>query len=268
MAASHSNNVAEGYRQASLSAQKLDGLSLIHEDVCPQRGDVILDLGCGTGELSAYLAELVGPEGTVIGVDPDKERIQLARQTHGQIRNLSFVEGRASNLPEVSGSMPYDVIFSNYALHWIPDKRLFFKNVFTCLKEGGRIALHYNDDLYPFESNAFMILNPENCERISQMFHCEPKPDIDRYCSSAGFHIIKSYDSRAELAFESAESLLKWLWSSTHGVFDLSLVTEERLQRYLALYNGKDGTPCLDFHGIKEESTVFRLVAVKPLNKQ
>ena len=37
-------------------------------------GDVILDLGCGTGELSAYLAEPVGPEGKVIGVDPDKER--------------------------------------------------------------------------------------------------------------------------------------------------------------------------------------------------
>ena len=53
----------------------MDGEDFIQTDVCPKAGDVILDLGCGTGELSAYLAELVGPRGKVIGVDPDKERV-------------------------------------------------------------------------------------------------------------------------------------------------------------------------------------------------
>ena len=57
---------AEGYQQASLLQQKVDGEDFIQKDVCPKAGDVILDLGCGTGELSAYLAELVGSE--VIGV--------------------------------------------------------------------------------------------------------------------------------------------------------------------------------------------------------
>ena len=46
---------AEGYQQASLSEQKVDGEDFIQTDVCPKAGDVILDLGCGTGELSAYL---------------------------------------------------------------------------------------------------------------------------------------------------------------------------------------------------------------------
>ena len=55
-------SAAEGYQQASLSEQKVDGEDFIQTDVCPKVGDVILDLGCGTGELSAYLAELVGPE--------------------------------------------------------------------------------------------------------------------------------------------------------------------------------------------------------------
>ena len=77
----------------------MDGEDFIQTDVCPKAGDVILDLGCGTGELSAYLAELVGPEGKVIGVDPDKERIQLAKESHSQIENLSFVEGSAINFP-------------------------------------------------------------------------------------------------------------------------------------------------------------------------
>ena len=116
MANLSSNNTAEGYKQTSLSVQKVHGEEFIQTDVCPQIGDTILDLGCGTGELSAYLAELVAPEGKVIGVDPDKERIQLARQSHCQIRNLSFEKGSAANFPGI-GSESYDIIFSNYALH-------------------------------------------------------------------------------------------------------------------------------------------------------
>ena len=88
-----SRNAAEGYKESSQSVQKVEGEIFIQADVIPQAGDAILDLGCGTGELSAYLAELVGPEGKVVGVDPDKERILLAQQSHGEIKNLSLVEG-------------------------------------------------------------------------------------------------------------------------------------------------------------------------------
>ena len=125
---SSSNSVAEGYKQASFSVQKVHGEEFIQTGVCPQAGDVILDLGCGTGELSTYLAELVGSEGKVIGVDTDKERIQLARKSHSGIKNLSLEEGSATNFPGI-GSKSYDIIFSNYALHWIPNKQQAFKNV-------------------------------------------------------------------------------------------------------------------------------------------
>ena len=91
-------SAAEGYQQNSLSEQKVDGEDFIQTDVCPKVGDVILDLGCGTGELSSYLAELVGPEGKVIGVDPDKERIQLAKET--QSNRKSFIRrGKCYKLP-------------------------------------------------------------------------------------------------------------------------------------------------------------------------
>ena len=51
----------------------MEGKKFIETEVCPQAGDTILDLRCGTGELSAYLTELVGPEGNVVAVDPNKE---------------------------------------------------------------------------------------------------------------------------------------------------------------------------------------------------
>ena len=81
-------NAAEGYQQTSFSEQTLDGEDFIRTDVCPKAGDVILDAGCGIGELSAFLAELIGPEGKLIGVYPDKERIQLAEETQSNRESL------------------------------------------------------------------------------------------------------------------------------------------------------------------------------------
>jgi len=174
MANSFSYNATLGYRQSSVSIQKVDGKMFIESDVCPQAGDAILDLGCGTGELSAYLAELVGPQGKVVGVDPDKERLLLAKQCYGEVKNLSFVEGSASNFPGI-GWESYDIIFSNHVIHWIPDKREVFKNMFGSLKSGGKIAIQYGDHLYSFEISAYKILNPENAERIFDMCHYELK---------------------------------------------------------------------------------------------
>lgn len=257
------SSTTEGYKQASIPVQKVLGQEFIECDVCPQPGDAILDLGCGTGELSAYLAELVGPEGKVIGIDPDGERIRAAIQSHGKIKNLSFVDGSASDISEIFPES-FDIIFSNYVLHWIADKQEALNNMFASLKLGGKIAIQYISHLPPFEINAYRELNPENCDRICSMYQCESREKIEQYCISAGFEICKSFQGKLpRLVFENIKSLLEWHWSTTHGLFDPSLVTEERLQRYLAPYTDNNGVCCLDF-GIKaEEEPHCRLVCYK-----
>lgn len=46
--------------------------------MCVGVGDVILDVGCGTGLLALHVSETVGPSGRVIGIDPSQPRIKLA----------------------------------------------------------------------------------------------------------------------------------------------------------------------------------------------
>ena len=269
MADSNSKSIAaEGYIQASISMQKVDGETFIQTNVFPKDGDIILDLGCGTGELSSYLAELVGAEGKVTGVDPDKERIQLARQSHKQVKNLSFLEGGSLTFPQI-GLEPCDIIFSNYALHFMKNKQQVFNNLFTSLKAGGKIAFQYISHLPPFKRNAYVLLNPENADRILGMYQCEGKTKIEQYCLSAGFEITRSVQIECvELVFEYVEELLKWHWSTTHGVFDQSFVTEERLQKYLAPYTDDNGKPYIDFRGMKHKMLVCQLVATKKASER
>ena len=240
--------------------QTSNGEKFINEDVLPQAGDVILDLGCGTGELSALLAKLVGLKGKVFGVDPDRERILLAQKSHFEIPNLSFLEGSDSNFPGM-GFPVYDIIFSHLVLQWIPDKERVFSNLYNALKKGGKLTLQYGQNLSQIVSNSFKILNPENEERLSQMILFEPRSVIEKYCESAGFVILKSYECKLQYDIENMEVLLKWLWSTTHGAFDPSLVTEERSQKFQALYSSKNGRPCLDLQ--REDLFVNRLIAVK-----
>ena len=234
------------------------GKMFIQTDVLPQPKDTILDLGCGTGELSAYIAELVGPEGYVVGVDPDSNRVRVAQETHRGVKNLSFVKGNSDNF-EGMGSEKYDIIILNQVFHWIPNKEHAFRNIFSSLKAGGKIAIQYVDHLYSFMSIAYEEMTPPEIEqRLKNMRHYVAKLDVNFMCQKAGFDVLKSYHCNGkEIAFENIDGLLKWLWSTSHGAFDLHAVTQERIQRFIS----KVGNPPFDFSA---ENINTRLIAVKP----
>ena len=69
-------NQAEHYEKHS-SSYREGGHKIILDLLAPKKGTKILDLGCGTGYFSKFLADLVGPDGQVVGVDPDWERIKV-----------------------------------------------------------------------------------------------------------------------------------------------------------------------------------------------
>ena len=109
--------------------------SRLTDILVPQKGSKVLDLGCGTGNQSLVLSKHVGPYGQVIAIDPDVERLEIARMKHGA-PNLTYYEGSAYEIPGTD----YDYVFSNYVLHWIKDKDLVFKQVSKALKKGGEFA--------------------------------------------------------------------------------------------------------------------------------
>ena len=129
-------SAAEKYDKGTASYQGKDGLCLIQK-ISPGKGIRVLDLGCGTGYLSSVLAERVGPEGNVTGVDPDIKRILFARKKYGTVNHLNFLEGSCENFPVG----PYDLVFCNHVLHWVENIEMAFENVHRSLTPGGIFAL-------------------------------------------------------------------------------------------------------------------------------
>lgn len=97
----------------------------------PQSGDRILDLGCGTGQLTAQIAES-GAE--VVGIDSDPAMIALAQANYPQ---LTFQVADATSF-ELSKAV--DAVFSNAVLHWVKDAAAAAECMAKALKPGGRLV--------------------------------------------------------------------------------------------------------------------------------
>jgi ubiquinone/menaquinone biosynthesis C-methylase UbiE len=113
----------------------------------PQPGDRILDLGCGDGTLTAHIAEVISPNGEIIGIDASSSMISAAQEKYPATddRHASFAVQDCSrfssdaNAKYLNGS--WDKVFSNAALHWIlrnsKTRRDTLKAAYDALKPGG-----------------------------------------------------------------------------------------------------------------------------------
>ena len=106
-----------------------------------QPGEDVLDLGSGAGTDSLVAAQMVGPEGSVTGIDMTPEMIAKARASADELAagNVHFVESEAERLPFADAS--FDVVVSNGVIDLIPDKDAVFAELFRVLRPGGRLQL-------------------------------------------------------------------------------------------------------------------------------
>jgi ubiquinone/menaquinone biosynthesis C-methylase UbiE len=130
-----------GHEWVVLQERMDANLSAIHQALmpfaAPRAGEAVLDIGCGTGTTSMALADAVGPNGRVTGLDVSREMLGLAR-LRGQGRaNLDFVESDAS---QAAFQPEYDLLFSRFGVMFFDDPAAGFANMRKAAKPGGRIA--------------------------------------------------------------------------------------------------------------------------------
>jgi trans-aconitate methyltransferase len=97
-------------------------------------GEQILDVGCGTGHLTAQIA---GNGATVTGLDSSPEMIRQAREIHPGI-HFEVMDAREITLEE-----KFDAVFSNATLHWIKEPERAIEGIARVLRPGGRFVAEF-----------------------------------------------------------------------------------------------------------------------------
>ena len=220
---------AKCYSETS-SFQRNSGYQFIQE-LSPGRGCRVLDLGCGTGPLAAVLSECVGPEGKVIAVDPDGERLKLAQDNYAR-DNIEYVSGNDAMYPEG----PYDLIFANQVVHWVKDKDALFKRVYQNLKPGGRFAFVTGNsapEWPPAVNNCTAELF--GTDFLHTIYHrnmtfltCEQFQEL---AESHGFVVTYMEDKDVPGYYiGSVNDLIGFLFGLLHGELDREAISEETIQ--------------------------------------
>jgi ubiquinone/menaquinone biosynthesis C-methylase UbiE len=103
------------------------------------RGMRVLDVGCGAGDVSLLAADLVGPQGQVVGVDVNPEILRTARRRVASAgwTNVSFVE---SAIDDIEPSGPFDAVVGRWILMYQPDPAAAVRRAAGLVRPGGIVA--------------------------------------------------------------------------------------------------------------------------------
>lgn len=110
-------------------------------DLAP--GARVLDVGCGVGDLTLALWQVVQPGGTVVGLDVSASVLERAAATAGERAGLSWVHAPAQDVAQAVEPGCADAVVSVAALHWVPgdDQQRVLDGIARVLRPEGRLRV-------------------------------------------------------------------------------------------------------------------------------
>jgi SAM-dependent methyltransferase len=129
----------------ALQARLVDPITrqfLLEAGIAP--GMRVLDVGSGAGDVAFLVANLVGRQGEVVGVDRSVAALARAR-SRAEAQSLSNVTFRESELLEMDFDKPFDAAVGRYVLCFIPDPIALLRKIANLVRPGGIVLFHEAD---------------------------------------------------------------------------------------------------------------------------
>ncbi|MFE7639992.1 class I SAM-dependent methyltransferase [Kitasatospora sp. NPDC057518] len=171
--------------------------SLLAMHAAPRPGDVIVDVGCGTGSFAVLLGR-AEPQATVVGVDPDPAVLRLARRKAAAAGiEPDFRTGMGDAVDEVVGAGTADTVVSSLVLHQcpVPMKQAVLAAMHRTLRPGGKLVIaDYGRQRTAAMRLAFRIVQFADGKEDTQ-----PNADgiLPRLIAEAGFEGVREVDTVA-----------------------------------------------------------------------
>jgi ubiquinone/menaquinone biosynthesis C-methylase UbiE len=166
-------------------------------------------MGCGTGHLTKYIADIVGPDGQAVGIDPDVERIKIAEEKSKAVGNLQFYVGSSAIGFPHDNEPYYDVHISTNAFHWVPDdeKIIYIQKAHRCLKRGGKLAI-------------WCVAKTPNEEKVDGAHFLTQEGYRDVFEEVGLFNNVVVDAPIYPCRYESFEEFKRWFKATTHQDLD------------------------------------------------
>ncbi|MGH4008657.1 MAG: class I SAM-dependent methyltransferase [Pseudonocardiaceae bacterium] len=164
---------AEFYESAFVPAFFAQWAPILCEAAGVGPGQRVLDVGCGAGIVARTAADLVAPEGQVVGLDRNEAMLTVARRVRPDIE---FHQGDAAALPFPDGS--FDIALCQMALMFLPDRRTALREMRRVIRPGATVAIAVPSRLdvqvafSPFVDLAARHAGPAAVSLLSTYFVC------------------------------------------------------------------------------------------------
>lgn len=172
------------YATASMTERR----RLIRDRLDLAAGESVLSIGTGPGFEAAGLAESVGPEGHVLGVDLEEAMLAAARERCADYPWVDFEPGDAADLPVEDGA--FDAAAAVQVYEYVPDLEAALAELNRALRPGGRAVVFDTD----WDTLTWHAADEARAARVVSAFdvHC-PHPRVARTLgprlSAAGFEV-------------------------------------------------------------------------------
>lgn len=215
---------------ADLYDDKISYVSRLGKEVVklldPQPEEKILDLGCGTGDLTDQIAKLGA---SVTGIDNSTSMIEKAKHKYPGITFL-VDNGESFRIP-----MKFDAVFSNAALHWMKRASDVIESIWIALRPGGRFAAEFggkgNVQTIIKAVNNVLAGKGLNVSEINPWYY----PSIAEYSSlleGQGFRVVYAVHFDRMTPLEDGENGLRHWLDMFAGSFFAHLTAAEKSEAY------------------------------------
>jgi SAM-dependent methyltransferase len=177
-----------------------------------QPGDRVLDVACGTGVIARRAAELVGPTGSVAGVDVAPDMIDVAKGADGpEGAHVEWHVADAASLPLPDAA--YDVVLCQMGLMFMADRAGALSEMRRVLASGGRVAVSTPGPIQPvfqiLESGIERHIDPTLGKFVAGVFSMHDPDELAALLTSAGFGAVTATTVPVELRLPGP---VDWLW--------------------------------------------------------